>query len=277
LGVSDRPYFDWLTGALDRCERAHGLFGALGRARPTVDVWGLAERQETIAMGWLRAAMAPAQPVVTLLDKFGDAPGIRPVDLNGLDEMPAGACDVATVLRSSFFVTDPPRFLRDLRRLLRPGGLAIVDWLQGCSDAPVLDFPLDPRYGDAPSPFVSTYMDAAFIAQFPDEFDRFIKDLNRPPWSANLARPGEPLGVAERLLRIAELGPQRRISRATYAETLRADLHRAGKQLVEPELLERHFEVVHRDARYLHRQTGKFNLYLLTILRRRDEGEGGAP
>ena len=277
MGVSDRPYFDWLTGALDRCERARGLFGALGRARPTVDVWGLAERQQTPAMGWLRAAVAPARPQVTLLDKFGDAPGVRPVDLNRLDAEPAGACDVATILRASFFVTDPPGFLRNLHRLLRPGGLAVVDWLHGCSDAPVLDFPLDPRYGDAPSPFVTTYMDAAFMAACPGEFDRFIKDVNRPPWTANLARPGQRVGVAERLLRIAELGPQRQISRATYAEALRADLHRAGKRLVEPELLERHFEVVHRDARYLHRQTGKFNLYLLTVLRRRDGGEGDAP
>lgn len=266
MGVSDRPYFDWLTGALDRFERAQGRLAALGRERSEVRVWGLAEQRETPALERLRTAVG-GRTAVTLFDKFPDGPDVRPVDLDRLDALPDAACDVVTLFRSSMFVTDAPGFLHHLRRILRPGGLAVIDWLHGCSDAPVLDFPLDPRYGDAPSPLVSTYMDAEFIAEFPDEFDRFIKDINRPPWSANLERPGRPVGVTGRLLRLAELGPRRDLSRATYTEALRADLARAGKRLIEPELLERHFEVVFRDVRYLHRQTGKFNFYLLTVLR----------
>jgi SAM-dependent methyltransferase len=275
LGVSDRPYFDWLTGAIDRFERAQGRLAALGRERPEVRLWGLAEQRETPALKRLRAAIGGGA-TVTLFDKFATDDGVRAVDLNALDALPGAACDVVTVLRSSYFAAEPAEFLRGLRRILRPGGLALVDWLHGCSDAPVLDFPLDQRCGGGSSPVVTTYMDATFLAEFPREFDGFMKDVNSPPWGVNVERPGEPVGVAARLRRLADRAPRRALSRATYAETLRADLARAGKRLIEPGLLERHFEVLFRDARYLRRETGKFNLYLLTVLRP-VHGAGNAP
>ena len=275
MGVSDRPYFDWLTGAIGRFERAQGRLVALGRERSEVRLWGLAEQRETPALERLRAAIGGAA-TVTLFDKFATDDGVRAVDLNALDTLPGAACDVVTVLRSSYFAAEPAEFLRGLSRILRPGGLALVDWLHGCSDAPVLDFPLDPRYGGASSPLVTTYMDAAFLAEFPGEFDGFIRDVNSPPSGVNVEHPGEPVGVAARLRRLVDRAPRRALTRATYAETLRTDLARAGKRLVEPELLERHFEVLFRDARYLRRETGKFNLYLLTVLRPR-AGTEGAP
>ena len=40
-----------------------------------------------------------------------------------------------------------------------------------------------------------------------------------------------------------------------------------GGRLIEPGLMEDFFKVAFRDARYLHRLTGKFHLYLLTVLR----------
>ncbi|MBI4589766.1 MAG: hypothetical protein HY725_13090, partial [Candidatus Rokubacteria bacterium] len=48
---------------------------------------------------------------------------------------------------------------------------------------------------------------------------------------------------------------------------LRAELARAGKHLIEPGLMEQHFKVVFRHARYFYPLVKKFNLYLLTVLR----------
>jgi SAM-dependent methyltransferase len=270
LGVSDRPYFDWLVGALARFERERGAFRALAQRRSgdggLLSVWGLSEQRENPALAWVRDALGRDRAALTVFDKFPTGPGVRRFDLNHLDDLPDAACDVLTLLRAACFMTDPARALAELRRILRPGGLAVVDWLHGCSDAPVLGFPLDPRYGDAPSPLVTTYMDPAFLAQHPGEFEGLIRHVNRPPWGVNLERPGEPVGLARRLKALAGRGPRRSLSAADYIETLRAELARDGKRLVEPAELAPHFDVAFRDARYLHRETGKFNLYLLTVL-----------
>ena len=273
MGVSDRPYFDWLVGALARFERERGAFRALaarrmgaGGAAGPLHVWGLSEQRESPALAWVRDTLGRDRTALTVLDKFPTEPGVRRFDLNHLDELPDAACDVLTLLRAACFITDPARALVGLRRILRPGGLAVVDWLHGCSDAPVLGFPLDPRYGDAPSPLVTTYMDPAFLAQHPGEFEALIRHVNRPPWGVNTERPGEPAGLARRLKALAGLGPRRSLSASGYIDALRADLARDGKRLVEPAELARHFAVAFRDARYLHRETGKFNLYLLTVL-----------
>ena len=54
LGVSDRYYFDWLVGALDRFEAERGLLAALARERRAPDLWCLAETKLTPAVERLR-------------------------------------------------------------------------------------------------------------------------------------------------------------------------------------------------------------------------------
>jgi len=266
LGASDRPYFGWLVEALDRFEREQGRLAALGREGRGLDLWGLAEQQATPAIERLREGLGAPRTAVTLFDRFPSAPTVRPLDLNHLEALPDAACDVVTLFRASYLVADPPSFLGHLRRILRPGGLAVVDWVHGCSDAPVLDFPLDAGYGGLPSPYVTTYLDPHFLAELPGEFEAFIRHVNRPPGRANVDRPGVAVPAAERLRRLLRGGPRRRLSLATYADALRGDLARAGKWLVEPSLLEPHFKVAFRSARYLYRETRRFNLYLLTVL-----------
>lgn len=72
------------------------------------------------------------------------------------------------------------------RRLVRPGGLPVVDWLHGLSDAPVLDLRGDPRYGGGPTPVTTTYADPQMLADFPEEFGAFIRHLDRPPAWTNI-------------------------------------------------------------------------------------------
>lgn len=266
MGVSDRHYFGWLVGALDRFEAERGVLAALRQERRALDLWCFGEQRETPPVERLRDALGPERASVRFFDKFPTEPGVERQDVNELARLPDNGCDVVTLLRASYFIADPASVLGHLRRLLRPGGLAVVDWLHGVSDAPVLDLRGGPRYETGVAPYLTTYADPDFLAEFPAEFEAFIRHVNRPPGGANVERPGAPLAVAERVRRLLGGGPRRDVSRADYLDTLRTDLERAGKRLVEPPVLEPFFKVVFRDARYLYRSTRKFNLYLLTVL-----------
>jgi hypothetical protein len=128
---------------------------------------------------------------VTLFDRFPDgAPGIRNQDINALANLPDNGCDVLALFRASHFITDPPAFLADARRIVRLGGLVVIDWLHGLSDAPWVDPCGDPRYGGKPTLFTTTYADAEMLSDFPDEFEAFIRHVNGPGSSASLKRPG---------------------------------------------------------------------------------------
>jgi hypothetical protein len=156
--------------------------------------------------------------------------------------------------RASYLIEDPSAFLRNARRIVRPGGLLVVDWLHGAADRPALDLPGRHEYEGRVYPFLTTYCDAESVAEFPAEFGGFVRHLARPTLAARL---GAVLGRA----------PASEVTTATYVDSLRVALGRAGKHLVEPGTLEPAFKVLFRDARYLHPLTKKFYLHLLTVLR----------
>jgi hypothetical protein len=164
-------------------------------------------------------------------------------------------------------VEDPRAFLSGVRRLLRPGGIMIVDWLHGSAGAPVLDLPGFHEYEGRRYRFWTTYADPAFVEEFPREFGAFIGHVNRPPSRTNVGGPGARLPVGAALKRLVGGGPGRGVTAANYIDALRADLTRAGGHLVGPEVMEEFFKVAFRDACYLNRLSGKFYLYLLTVLR----------
>ena len=256
MGVSDQPYFEWLRGGLARFEAGSHMLDGIRHHADRPVLWVLAGAVPTPATDFVAGALGP-RVTVRFLDRFSDGPDVMQADFNALDQLPAEACDVIMMTRASYMVEDPRAFLAGIRRLLRPGGIMIVDWIHGAAHAPVLDLPGVHHYGGGTVRFQTTYVDPAALAEFPREFGAFIAHVNRPP------RPG-PLGVLRGLVARA---PARRLSEATYIDALRADLDRAGGHLIEPGLMEEHFKVVFRDARYLHRLTGKFYLYLLTVLR----------
>ncbi|MBI4587400.1 MAG: methyltransferase domain-containing protein, partial [Candidatus Rokubacteria bacterium] len=265
MGVSDRYHFAWLCEALDRFEDETGHLAAIRRGSGDLALWCLGEQRVNPPIAYLWEALGRERTRATFFDKFPTDPAVRAQDIDALENLPDNACDVLTLFRASMFITDPPVFLAHVRRLVRPGGLVLIDWLHGLSDAPVLDLRGDPRHGGSSTPFMTTYADPEALADFSAEFERFIRHVNRPPWWANLERPGAPLPLAERVKRLLGRGPRRAISLATYLETLRAELARAGKHLIEPGLMEQHFKVVFRHARYFYPLVKKFNLYLLTV------------
>lgn len=267
IGISDRYHFSWLTGAFASFERESGLFTAIGRESRAPVLWGLASPWVDPALSWIATTMGADRIQVALFDKFpAGAVGVRVQDINELGGLPSDACDVLTLFRASMLITRPPQFLADAHRIVRPGGLAVIDWLHGLSDAPVLDLRGDPRYGGAATPFTTTYLDPEFPAQFPDVFEAFLRHVNRPPAWANVERPEVPVPLDERARRLLGRGPRRDVRSGTYLATCRAEIERAGKHLIESSLMERYFKVLFRSARYFYRDTRKFNLYLLTVL-----------
>jgi hypothetical protein len=267
VGISDRHYFSWLTGALASFERDSGLFAAIGRDTRTPVLWGLAAPRVDPALSWIATAMGGDRTQIALFDKFPEgALGVRVQDINALGSLPDDACDVLALFRASMLIAQPATFLADAQRIVRPGGLVIIDWLHGLSNAPVLDLRGDPRYGGAATPYTTTYLDAEFPAEFPDVFEAFLRHLNRPPTWANVEQPGVPVRLGERARRLLGLGPRRDVALRDYLSTCREEFARAGKHLVEPALMDQHFKVLFRGAHYFYPHTRKFNLHLLTVL-----------
>lgn len=266
MGISDRHHFEWLTGALERFEAQQGELEALAHEPRPHAIWCMAGQREIPPIAFLRDSLGRARTEVVFFDKFPTEPGVRPLDLNALEDLPDAACDVLALFRASYFINDPPRFLAQVRRILRPGGIAVIDWLHGLSNAPVIDLRGDPRYGGGPTPFVATYCDEAFLREFRGEFEEFLRHVNRPPAWANVDRPGRPVPWGQRLGRILGRGPRHSLTVGHYLDAARTALEAAGKHLIGPELMEQCFKVIFRDARYFYGHVGKFNLFLLTVL-----------
>lgn len=266
MGISNRYHFDWLTEALTAFEAESGRLAAIGAGRDAPVLWCLAGQRLDPPLAYLARALGP-RTRVEFFDRFPDPAGpARVQDLNALDALPSGACDVLVLSRASLFIEDPEAFLASARRRLRSGGLAIIDWLHGLSDAPALDLRGDPRYGGGSTPFRTTYVDPRMLAEFPAEFASLLAHVNRPPLWVDLETPGRHVPLGTRVRRLLGRRPRRRVTPETYIDTLREELTAAGKHLIEPALLEQHFKVVFRHARYFYRHVRKFNLYLLTVL-----------
>jgi SAM-dependent methyltransferase len=204
---------------------------------------------------------------VVLFDKFADsAPGVEKLDINALDALPDNACDVLTLLRASYFVLRPAEFLAEARHIVRPGGLVVVDWLHGLSQAPVLDLRGDPRYdtkGDAVHDHLRGRAAGGGLRRrvrgpHPARESPAILGERGAPGCAGAARRTRP--------RLLGRGPRGDLTVATYLHRCRDALARARKHLIEPPLMERYFTVVFRHARYFYPYVRKFNLYVLTIL-----------
>ncbi len=266
MGISDPAYFAWVREALEQFEAESGRLATLRREGRPLELWALAGSRMTPPADFVLNALGQTNTTARLLDKFARVAGVSPMDFNALEAVAENSCDVLFMTRASYMIENPSAFLRHARRMVRPGGLAIIDWLHGFSDAPVLDLPGHHEYEGCRCPFLTTYCDSVFLSEFSREFEAFIRHVNRPPSWVNLEQPGAPVAVTEWIRRLLGGPPRRQVTLASYLDTLRAELSRAGKQLVEPALIEQYFKVVFRHARYLYPFVKKFNLHVLTVL-----------
>ena len=143
------------------------------------------------AIELVRDALGRERTTVRWLDRFE-----RGRTWSGGHERPRRAsrgalCDVLMMTRASYMIADPPVFLRDTRRMLRPGGLMMIDWLHGAADAPRLDLPGHHEYDGRAYPFLTTYADAESLVERAEAFEAFIRHVNRPPSWVDLERPGQ--------------------------------------------------------------------------------------
>ena len=58
------------------------------------------------------------------------------MDFSDLKGVPDDACDVLVMSRASYMIAAAEEFLDHARRIVRPGGVAVVDWLHGRAEAP---------------------------------------------------------------------------------------------------------------------------------------------
>lgn len=267
MGVSDRYYFDWLRGALERFEAGSGQLAALRRGGSSLDLWVLAGARPSPPVEFLLEAMGRDRTTVHFLDKFAPDPGVVRLDFNALAGVPDNACDVLLMSRASYMIETPRAFLSHVGRLVRPGGVAIVDWVHGSADAPALDLPGFHEYDGQRCGFFTTYVDPAFPAEWRAEFEAFLRHVNRPPWTAGVTPPRGRRALGALIRRLVGRGPRRSVTLATYIDVLRDDLGRAGRHLIEPGVMEEFFKVAFREARYFYPLSRKFHLYLLTVLR----------
>jgi SAM-dependent methyltransferase len=172
MGESNPAHFRWVSSEF----LAHRhVFAGL---RQPATVFGIAEQGTTPPLETL-ANVLGGQPTFRFFDLTPTNAAVERLDINKLDGLPSGACDVITLFRASFFIRDQRHVLAGFHRILRPGGIAVIDWLHGHSDYPVLDLGPGQQY-------TTTYLDDSLL-DLP-AFDAFLAHIRRPPRWRHLMR-----------------------------------------------------------------------------------------
>lgn len=250
MGESNAAHFLWLSGAI-----RENLAVLKDLPRNSV-VFAIGEQRATPPLEELTGTLGSGT-TVRLFDLYPNNASVERLDVNELSSLPAGAADVITLIRTSVFIRDPKHVISGFHRILRPGGVVVVDWLHGTSDAPVLDLG---------QPYSATYLDGELL-RLP-AFAAFLRHVAQPPRVAHAVR------VLLRRVRHPHLPPVpfllrgRRVTLAEYPTVLSRVLHEAGKWLITPHDLAPHFRVRARDARYFYPETRTFACWALTILER---------
>jgi SAM-dependent methyltransferase len=258
MGESNPAHFRWLSSEI----LAHRhVFSGL---RQPANVFGIAEQGTTPPLETLLNVLGgqPLErpPTIRFFDLTPTNAAVERLDINKLDGLPSGACDAITLFRASVFIRDPLHVLSGFQRILRPSGVAVVDWLHGHSDYPVLD--LGPGHQ-----YTTTYLDDT-LRGLP-AFDAFLEHVRRPPRWRHLMR-----AVLRRLRHptlppLPLLGKSQDVAKARYPEVLRRTLEGVGKNLLGEKDLAPWFDVQGRAARYFYEETRTFSCWALTFLRRR--------
>jgi SAM-dependent methyltransferase len=247
MGISDTYHFEWHR------EIADDIASRLHQLGP-IDALCLAERGRPHMLDALAPLPVKSETFFDV-ENPNTANAIRG-DLNDMSAIEFGSANLVTLFRASMFIEDKHKFLASLKCVLRPGGVALIDWLHGYSDAPVIDFMGGgPVYAGEQRKFRCTYLDTTFLTEHPAPFQALLAHVNRPPKSGVLGA-----FFAKRV---------NTLTIANYSVRLRAALAARDYELIDEADLARHeLKVIYRAARYFHRKVGKFNCYIFTAIER---------
>ncbi len=249
MGESNAAHFAWLQDAIQ--EHA-ALFKHL-LARP-VTIYAIGEQVVTPPLAALKTLLG-GSVTIQCFDLYPMNADVSRLDVNDLDGLAAGSCDVVTLLRT-LFIRNPQHVLTGFHRILRPGGLVIVDWLHGSSDAPVLTL----------GPYTATYLDDELL-RLP-AFSEFLEHVQHPPRLRHAGRAVLRRLRHPRLPPVPFLGRGTPVNTATYRAVLHRTLKNAGKRLIEERDVEPYFIVRARGARYFYPWTRTFGCWAFTIMER---------
>lgn len=190
--------------------------------------------------------------------------------------------DFITAFRCTPHLTQPEDFLREIYRILKPGGVLIIDWVNGYSNFPLLDLGFCWHSGDADvhrgdsdiydgnkAAFNQTsYIDQTFLDLFPEEFNFLINQINRP----NLRKRIE--AFKNRKWKLAFNFPNKykffsakKLSLTNYEFEFGLEMKNKKLNLLSNQLIdELGFKILHRDVLNPYKFNKKTIIFLSTII-----------
>ena len=159
MGISDNAYMAWLIAALARYERATGGITAKQRRDLLVIGGGRSNR----AIEWVQKTMSD-DATICYWDLYERGSTVEIVDFNNLTLKPDHICDIIMMTRASYLLKNLDDFLSHARRLLRPHGLMMIDWLYGSAEVSCRGVRGVHHYNNDTQPFVTTY-DGQIVAK----------------------------------------------------------------------------------------------------------------
>jgi len=258
MGISDKYHFEWQNSIASDLVSTQ-----LISRESTLAPLCLGEMQDPQMFSALKnQGVRLGKPLCIDVQNDGSKENCIHGDINSIANLSSDSFDLVTLFRSSYFIEDKNKFLSNLSRILRPGGLAFIDWLHGSSDAPVVGFGGGgPVYDGIERLFRTTYLDNIFIDSFSDEFEALFRHINRPP---RTGRFGAIRAILDK--------PINNVTLVNYYEKLSRTLAERDFELItDLDIEEYGLDITYRSARYFYPDIRKFNLYIFTCFQKRYE------
>ena len=174
MGISNKYHFDWIN------EASKSEYSRIRKF--------LSNRSVVIGIG----ENAPPPSLLNLLGNIKanyQACDLYPVneatlklDINDLSPLVGKYRSyIIECLRTSFFLSNKKKFLKDIAQILVPGGYLIIDFLIGNSSFPSIEWNNIAEYNSVSCHFKTTFYDERLIEEFPEEVKNFCAHAKRCP------------------------------------------------------------------------------------------------
>lgn len=183
--------------------------------------------------------------------------------------------DFITAFRCTPYIPQPEHFLKEVYRILKPGGVLIIDWVNGYSSFPLLDLGYCWHRGDADifneniTSFNQTsYIDQTFLDLFPEEFNFLINQINRPNLRKRIeAFKNGKLNLAFNFPNKYKFSSANKLSLTNYEFEFGLEMKNKKLNLLSNKLFDDlGFKIIHRDVLSPYKFNKKTVIFLSTII-----------